>query len=79
MSFIFRILDNPTNDFISIPDSIWWALVTMTTVGYGDMVPKTGLGMFVGGLCAIAGVIIISLPVPFFVSTFEMYYSHRQV
>ena len=55
------------------------------------MVPKTGLGMLVGAMCAIAGdgilfsisnficpgVITISLPVPFFVSTFEMYYSHR--
>ena len=57
------------------------------------MVPKTGLGMLVGAMCAIAGdgilfsisnficpgVITISLPVPFFVSTFEMYYSHRYV
>ena len=62
------------------------------------MVPKTGLGMAVGAVCAIAGnsnifarifkyffvcnfclgVITISLPVPFFVSTFEMYYTHRQ-
>ena len=40
--------------------------------------PKTGAGMVVGAFCALAGVIVISLPVPFFVSNFEMYYSHRQ-
>ncbi|CAD7000244.1 unnamed protein product [Ceratitis capitata] len=73
-----RIQPNPHNDFNSIPLGLWWALVTMTTVGYGDMVPKTYIGMFVGALCALAGVLTIALPVPVIVSNFAMYYSHTQ-
>ena len=74
-----RIQVNPENDFNSIPLGLWWALVTMTTVGYGDMTPKTYVGMFVGALCALAGVLTIALPVPVIVSNFAMYYSHTQV
>ena len=73
-----RISPNPNNDFNSIPLGLWWALVTMTTVGFGDMVPKTYLGMFVGAICALGGVLTVALPVPVIVSNFEMYYSHTQ-
>ncbi|CAF0830189.1 unnamed protein product [Adineta ricciae] len=73
-----RLQNNPENDFTSIPIGLWWSIVTMTTVGYGDMVPKTYIGMMVGGLCALTGVLTIALPVPVIVANFAMYYSHTQ-
>ena len=54
-------------------------VIFSTQVGYGDMVPKTYLGMFVGAMCAMAGVLVVALPVPVIVSNFAMYYSHTQV
>ncbi|CAF0788897.1 unnamed protein product [Brachionus calyciflorus] len=73
-----RLQANPDNQFTSIPIGLWWSIVTMTTVGYGDLVPKTYVGMVVGGLCALTGVLTIALPVPVIVSNFAMYYSHTQ-
>lgn len=54
--------DAQPDKFSSIPATMWWGIATITTVGYGDMVPITALGKFLGGLFAIAGVGLLALP-----------------
>jgi hypothetical protein len=50
-------------DFLSIVAASWWTIVTMTTVGYGDVVPRTALGRVVGALAMLSGILLIALPV----------------
>ena len=56
--------------FGTIPDAMWWAVVTLTTVGYGDVVPTTPLGKIVAGVIAIMGLGMLALPVGIIATSF---------
>ncbi|KAJ7329688.1 hypothetical protein JRQ81_015862 [Phrynocephalus forsythii] len=64
--------------FTSIPAAFWYTIVTMTTLGYGDMVPKTIVGKIFGSICSLSGVLVIALPVPVIVSNFSRIYHQNQ-
>merc|ERR550534_570300 len=55
--------ENYTPGFESIPQSIWWAAASITTVGYGDTVPKTLMGQILALIFIIFGIVTISLPI----------------
>ena len=59
---MFLIEKDANSGFTSIPQSIYWAVVTITTVGYGDISPATNLGKLVAGLVMILGYVIIAVP-----------------
>lgn len=56
------LIEGEENGFTSIPVGIYWAIVTLTTVGYGDITPMTDLGKFVSGLVMLLGYAIIAVP-----------------
>ncbi|XP_066913227.1 potassium voltage-gated channel protein Shaker-like [Clytia hemisphaerica] len=62
------------NKFKSIPHTFWIVIVTITTVGYGDMVPYTPEGQFITSILAITGVVIVALPIPIIVNNFTRFY-----
>ena len=64
ISFVMFYVENAAqpDKFSSIPATMWWGIATLTTVGYGDMVPITDVGKFLGGIFAIAGVGLLALP-----------------
>ncbi|CAM4563682.1 unnamed protein product [Leuciscus chuanchicus] len=67
-----------SSKFTSIPAAFWYTIVTMTTLGYGDMVPKTIMGKIFGSICSLSGVLVIALPVPVIVSNFSRIYHQSQ-
>jgi voltage-gated potassium channel len=63
---VMYVVEGPEHGFTSIPASIYWAVVTVTTVGYGDISPETPLGRFIASVVMILGYAIIAVPTGIF-------------
>jgi len=68
---LMYVIEGEANGFTSIPRSIYWAIVTMTTVGYGDISPQTALGQALASLIMILGYSIIAVPTGIFTVEFS--------
>ncbi|XP_037706837.1 potassium voltage-gated channel subfamily V member 2 [Choloepus didactylus] len=67
--------DVPGTNFTSIPHAWWWAAVSISTVGYGDMYPETHLGRLFAFLCIAFGIILNGMPISILYNKFSDYYS----
>ena len=64
--------------FGSIPRAMWWAIATLTTVGYGDVVPVTALGKVFGGIISLIGIGMFALPAAILANGFAQNLKHRK-
>ena len=77
MGTFMYMVEGDQYGFSSIPKSMYWAIVTITTVGYGDVVPQTSLGRFTASIMMLIGYAIIAIPTGIMSS--QMLFSHRKV
>ncbi|KAE8280894.1 Potassium voltage-gated channel subfamily G member 3 [Larimichthys crocea] len=72
-------LESGNQDYASIPAASWWVIISMTTVGYGDMYPVTVAGRVLGGLCVVSGIVLLALPITFIYHSFIQCYHELRV
>ena len=64
--------------FYSIPQGMWWAVQTLTSLGYGDFGVQSIIGKLVGSFTAVCGVLVMALPIPIVVDNFADYYKEQK-
>lgn len=74
--YVERLTNPSQSQFISVMDGIWFAITTVTTVGFGDIVPTSLLGMILGAVTTILGVLLIDLPMPVVNEIFDNFNRH---
>lgn len=65
--------------FDNVLVGIWWATVTLTTIGYGDYVPTVPTGYIIGGICGMCGLLLLSMPIAIIATNFNDYYLQNKV
>lgn len=75
---VIYVLEGPDNGFNNIPVSVYWAIVTITTVGYGDVVPVTAAGRAISSMAMLVGYAIIAVPTGIFTSNMLQKSRERQ-
>ena len=69
---------DPDTQFQDAIDGFWWAVITMTTVGYGDIIPRTFIGRGLAVICVISGLVLTSLCIPIVSGNFLFYYQNAK-
>jgi voltage-gated potassium channel len=77
--FIEGVGGQQQEGFSSIPRALWWAIVTLTTVGYGDVYPVTALGRVFAAIISLAGIGVVALPAGVFASAFSDELREREI
>ena len=74
----FIEMDEEDTGFYSIPQGMWWAVQTLTSLGYGDFGVQSIIGKLVGSFTAVCGVLVMALPIPIVVDNFADYYKEQK-
>ncbi|MEM7328173.1 MAG: ion transporter [Pseudomonadota bacterium] len=77
--FVEGVGGQQQENFASIPRALWWAIATLTTVGYGDVYPVTALGRIFASVIALAGIGVVALPAGVFASAFSDELREREI
>ena len=72
---LYLTADGEESPFLSIPASFWWCIITMTTIGFGDVVPVTTLGKLVAAAASVTGVLMLAIPISVITASFATEHS----
>lgn len=75
----FVYFSEDRSNFPTMFEAWWWAIITITTVGYGDIAPKTAIGKVIGSVCALSGVLVLALIIPVIANSFMTLYQFSQI